>query len=101
MFRSLLRWLGRRAPTPVDWRSIPLPTREHDDGYERVVTRPDGLREHLPSRVRRVVPDELANTLANWPLSQRAELGPGLAAINRRSPLFEPRGRRSDGTATP
>jgi hypothetical protein len=58
VLHSLLRWLGRRAPTPIDFRSVPLPPREFDNGYERVVVNPDGTKLHLPSRAKwRVMTD--------------------------------------------
>jgi hypothetical protein len=85
--RRLLRWLGRRAPTPIDLRAIPLPPRELDNGYERVIFHPDGTRSHLPSRVTRVVPESFGG------------LGPQDRPQREPRRLFEPRGRHADGTA--
>jgi hypothetical protein len=56
VLHRLLRSLGRRSPTPVDFRAIPLPPREYDDGRELVIVNPDGTRLHLPSRLTRIVP---------------------------------------------
>jgi hypothetical protein len=55
MLCELLRRFSRRPAVAPDFG--PLPTREWDDGRERVVIRSDGTREHWPSRATRVLPE--------------------------------------------
>jgi len=90
--RRLLRWLARRAPTPVDFRAIPLPPTEHDDGNELVIVRPDGTRLHLPSRATRDATPEPPPQPPRRPLTHSQIL---LAAARRSRPSWH------DGTRTP
>jgi hypothetical protein len=87
VLRELFHRLSRRPPAAPDFRAIPLPPRERDDGRELVVTRPDGTRLHLPSRATRDVMPESINR--------------GQPAIDqpRPAPLFRASGSRQDGTA--